>query len=32
MTETEDLAIVFVIVGEYEREEDVKLLLSDDGK
>jgi hypothetical protein len=30
--ETEALAIIFVIVGEYEHEEDVKILLSDDGK
>jgi hypothetical protein len=30
--ETEALAIIFVIVGEYEHEEDVKVLLSDDGK
>lgn len=32
MTETEDLAIVFVIIGEYEREEDVNILLSDHEK
>jgi len=32
MAEREEVSSVFVIVGEYDSEEDVKVLLLDDGK